>query len=462
MATVLPALSNKPEQLVEMAIAAGAADVEVYWSASTTRQVTFEGNRLTQVDTVESQGIALRVWQEGRCGLAVACGPVDADLLVQKALAVSQLGQAGDLHTKELQLRSIELSDRSPASWDIEPFELTIDALVEIGREGIAQLRDLQPDVICNGELSWETATTGLLNSRGMACQFVDYSSDGYLGVEWVRGDDFLELDAGQSVSPRPGQPVQDLEVERWVEAIERRLQWAADFVEISGARYPVILLPSATELLLDSAVAALDGRQLARRASPWYDKQGGQVMSSLLSLSQHPLLGPFGVPFDDEGVATQAVNFVEDGVLQQGFCDRRFASILGVSSTGNGFRPGLNNYPEPGLVNLVLPEPSVSFAQLLARMGTGLLVERVMGNWGELSGEFSVTVELGYWVDSGKIVGRVKDVMLAGNAYSALNAVELLGASPDWFSTQVGMDWAGAYCVPSILVREMSAIARE
>ncbi|MEM9535373.1 MAG: TldD/PmbA family protein [Cyanobacteria bacterium P01_E01_bin.45] len=452
MAAMTPKLTSKSERLLERAIAAGAAHAEVYWAASTTRQVTFEGNRLTQVDTVESQGMALRVWREGRCGLAVACGPVDAELLVEKALALSQLGQLGD----------IELSDRSPVSWEIEPFEVSTEVLVEMGRDGIVRLRELQPDALCNGELSWETSTLGLLNSRGMDCQFADYSTDGYLGVEWVRGDDFLEVDAGQSISPRPGQPAstRGLEVERWVEAIARRLRWGTDAVEIAGDRYPVILLPAAAELVLDSAVAALDGRQLARRSSPWCDKQGEQVMSSLLSLSQRPLLGPFGVPFDDEGVSTQAVDFVQDGVMQRGFCDRRFARMLQVTPTGNGFRPGLNHYPEPGLVNLVLPEPSVSFSQLLARMGTGLLVERVMGNFGELSGEFSVTVELGYWVDGGEVMGRVKDVMLAGNAYTALNAVEGLGASPDGLA-HAGRDWAGAYCVPLMLVEEMSAIAR-
>ncbi|MGK7911043.1 MAG: TldD/PmbA family protein [Synechococcus sp.] len=447
-------LSINPEQLLEVAIAAGVTDAEVYWSASTSRQVTFEGNRLTQVENLESQGIALRVWQDGRCGLAVACGPVDAQLVVERALALSQLSQRGGR-----QLGDMELGDRSPASWDIEPFELTTEALVEMGRGGIAKLRDLQPDAICNGELSWDISTIGLLNSRGMNCQFVDYSADGYVGVEWVRGDDFLEVDAGQSVSPRPGQTVQDLEVDRWVEAIARRLRWATDAVEIEGDRYPVILLPAATELVLDSAVAALDGRQLVRRSSPWHDKQGTQVMSSLLSLSQYPLLGPFGVPFDDEGVATQAVDYVKDGVLRQGFCDRRFAAKLSVDPTGNGFRPGLNHYPEPGLVNLVLPEPSVSFAQLLERMGTGLLVERVMGNFGELSGEFSVTVELGYWVDVGEIVGRVKDVMLAGNAYTALNSVEMLGACPDALWSD-GRDWAGAYGTPLMLLDGMSAIS--
>ena len=451
MASISPALSISPEGLLETSLGAGATEAEVYWSSSHTKQVTFEGNRLTQVDNLESQGIALRVWQEGRCGLAVACGPVAPELLVSKALALSQIGQPG----------TIKPSNQSPISWELDPLELDIDSLVEIGRSGIAQVLEIQPDAICNSELSWETDRVGLLNSQGMECQFEDFSVSGYLGVEWVRGDDFLDVDAGQSISPRPGQTLQSLEVDRWVRAIKRRLQWSENTIEVSGDRYAVILLPTAAELLLDSATAALDGRQLLRRASPWHDKQGERVVTPLLSLSQRPRFGPFGVPFDDEGTCTKDVDFVRDGVLQQGFCDRRFAHMLQVSPTGNGFRPGLNNYPEPGLVNLVLPEPSVSFSQLLARMDRGLLIERVMGSFGELSGEFSVSVELGYWVEGGEIAGRVKDVMLAGNGYEALNAIHLLGASPDDL-TQDGRDWAGGYCVPLMLVNEMSAISRD
>ena len=43
------------------------------------------------------------------------------------------------------------------------------------------------------------------------------------------------------------------------------------------------------------------------------------------------------------------------------------------------------------------------------------------LGQGNPINGEFSVNLFLGYKIENGKLVGRVKDVMLAGNAFDAL-----------------------------------------
>jgi len=49
------------------------------------------------------------------------------------------------------------------------------------------------------------------------------------------------------------------------------------------------------------------------------------------------------------------------------------------------------------------------------------------LGQGNPINGEFSVNVFLGYKIEKGKIVGRVKDVMLAGNAYAALKDISAI-----------------------------------
>jgi PmbA protein len=46
------------------------------------------------------------------------------------------------------------------------------------------------------------------------------------------------------------------------------------------------------------------------------------------------------------------------------------------------------------------------------------------LGQGNPINGEFSVNVFLGYKIQNGKVAGRVKDVMLAGNAYTALKDI--------------------------------------
>ena len=69
------------------------------------------------------------------------------------------------------------------------------------------------------------------------------------------------------------------------------------------------------------------------------------------------------------------------------------------------------------------------------------------------ISGVFSVNVSLGYKIEKGEIVGRVKDVMLAGNSYDALNHVAAIGDRAEWV-------W-GSLRTPPIQIEGLSVVAK-
>ena len=65
------------------------------------------------------------------------------------------------------------------------------------------------------------------------------------------------------------------------------------------------------------------------------------------------------------------------------------------------------------------------SSEELLAGIGDGLYIKLLMG-FGQsniLNGDFSANVGLGYRIKGGKVVGRVKDTMVAGNVYDIFKA---------------------------------------
>ena len=64
-----------------------------------------------------------------------------------------------------------------------------------------------------------------------------------------------------------------------------------------------------------------------------------------------------------------------------------------------------------------------------------GLVVEYLMGagQGNTLGGDFSGNVLLGYKIENGKIVGRVKDTMVAGNVYRILNRIAAIGSETVW-----------------------------
>jgi PmbA protein len=49
------------------------------------------------------------------------------------------------------------------------------------------------------------------------------------------------------------------------------------------------------------------------------------------------------------------------------------------------------------------------------------------------LGGDFSGNVLLGFKIENGKIVGRVKDTMVSGNIYQVLKEVTAIGSEAKW-----------------------------
>lgn len=205
--------------------------------------------------------------------------------------------------------------------------------------------------------------------------------------------------------------------------------------------------------MLWSTLQAAINGKRVLEKASPWANRLGEVVTSSALTISQEPDSGPFSCPFDDEGTPTKPLVFVQNGVLKNYACDRTTGNSLGTGSTGNGFRPGLGSYPSPGLFNLLIEPGKDTLPQLIARLDNGIIIDQMLGDGGSISGDFSINVDLGYRVKNGQAIGRVKDTMVAGNAYTALKQLVALGDDAEW---------NGSCYTPSLIVEGLSAIGRE
>lgn len=423
------------EQLLDLAARSGAEAAEVFQSQSLSRPVYFEANRLKQLESAESEGTALRLWKEGRPGLAVAYGPVEAQELVNRAIALSQLNEPED----------IELAAASQLHYPDLGESVAVEQLVEWGKQAIETVRERYPEVLCAGGWECEAETTRLINSNGLDCGYTDNTLSGYLEVEWVRGDDFLTVGDGQTLRG-------SLDPIFVAQQIMQRLDWASENVPSPIGRVPILFTSKAADMLWGTVQAALNGKQVIEGASPWSDRLGQLVTSEDITLRQEPNAGPFSCPFDDEGTPTRPITFIDRGVLQLFYADRTTGKLLGSGTTGNGFRPGLGSYPNPGLFNLLIPQGTKSFSELIASLKEGLVLDQMLGGGAGISGEFSINVDLGYRIQNGQIVGRVKDTMIAGNVYTALkNLVELGGDA----------DWNGSCHTPSLIVEGVSVTAR-
>ena len=252
-------MSNDLTRLLELARKRGATHAEVYQVRSQSRPVFFEGNRLKQLESSQSAGTALRLWCNDCPGLAVAYGLVDAETLVNKAITLSELNLP----------ETIEIA---AARTDIYPpvgKSLPVEDLVEMGKNAIAQLRDAYPEVICSAEFESEEETTTLVNSNGLHCQYTDISLSYYLGVELVRGEDFLGIYDGEYSTGK-------LNPQQIVKQILQRLDWAKTNVTPLTGKVPILFTADAATMLWGTVSSALNGKRVLEGSSPWSEKKGG------------------------------------------------------------------------------------------------------------------------------------------------------------------------------------------
>jgi PmbA protein len=426
---------NIAEQLLDLARHAGAELAEVYQSQSLSRPIFFEANRLKQLESAQNEGIALRLWRQGKPGLAVAYGAVDPQKLVEKTLAISELN---DPETPQV---NSGIQQKYP---DLGT-AVSTETLLDMGCSSIQSIRSTFPEIICSSQWDCESESVRLVNSLGLDLSYTDTTLSAYIAAEWIRGDDFLSVADGQiersSLTP-----------EQIVRQIFQRLNWAKSNVLPPVGRVPVLFTAKAADLLWETVQAAINGKQVIERASPWSDRIGQQVISNQLTISQMPAMGPFSCPFDDEGTPTRQLKFIDRGVLQLFYADKTVGSILGSGSTGNAVRSSLGSYPSPGLINMEIAAGQCSLNEMISQVNEGLIIDQVLGSGAGIAGDFSVNVDLGYLISRGEVVGRVKDTMVSGNAYVALKNIIALGNDADW---------NGPCSTPSILVDGLSVTSR-
>lgn len=250
----------------------------------------------------------------------------------------------------------------------------------------------------------------------------------------------------------REGVPDYDFILQEVLEKYRRAERQSA----IASGSFPVLFTPRAAASTIGRLFnTVLSGQAVMQKSSPLAGKVGENLFGDRLTIFEDPSLKNSLCAFDDEGTPTTHKVLIEEGIVKGFYWDRRWASRVGQESTGNGFRGGLSR-PSPSLVNLCLKPGKTSLEALIAGIEEGIIVDQVLGagQSNQLAGEFSVNLDLGYKVEKGEIVGRVKNTMVAGNIFEAFKDLVDLSDTPQW----VG----GSSFIPSLLFGKLGVAARQ
>ena len=369
--------------------------------------------RLKDIENVEfnndgALGISVYLGQQKGNASTSDLSPEAIRNTVEAALAIAKYTSPDDC---------AGLADKALMAFDAPDLELYHAADIDVDRavqlaletENAALAFDKR---IVNSEGASFNAHTGVRvygNSHGMLQSYL--SSRYSLSCSVIAAhDDQLERDYEYTVS----RDMNALEKAQWVgENAARKTLARLQPQKIATQQTPVIFL--------NHLAAAISGGSLYRKASFLLDHLGKQVLPDWFQISEKPhLIGRLAsTPFDSEGVRTQDLEIIRQGILQTYLLTSYSGRKLGMQSTGHA--GGIHNW-------LVQPNSSGKLTALLRKMERGLLVTEVMGQGVNLvTGDYSRGAA-GFWVENGEIQYPVAEITIAGRLQDMLRNIVAVG----------------------------------
>ncbi len=400
-----------------------AEAAEVFTTAVEETSVQFETNRLKHVEGKQSTTIALRLIKNGRIGYALSSGENKDSDLVAMAVETAEFGMPAKFELPSFtKFPKVDIYDNKVT-------EVTPEQMIKTGEELIAPLIKDTPEIICQAGVGRGIITVELMNSRGGQAKFSKtvYS----IGVEGtvIHGTDMLFVGEGESSC----HPVTD--ITRVVGDTLRQLELAKTQAAVATKMMPVIFTPNGVANgIISPLIAAFNGKMVLEGASPIGKRLGETVFDTKFSLWDDATVAfrPDSRPCDDEGIPSRRIPLIDKGVVANFLYDLQTAALAGKESTGSADRG--RGLPSPSPSAFIIAPGAVSFGDMLRDMKEGLVIEQLMGaeQGNVLGGDFSGNVLLGYKVENGRIVGRVKDTMVSGNVYQLFKNITL-GKEARW-----------------------------
>ena len=394
--------------------------------------VNYEANVFKSYEKEERRGHGLRIINpEGKLGFYAFNRFSNPQEVVDRALEVSQLGDRVDFSIPTY-----------PSTWEWEDFvdprieNLEAREMIELGDYILSRIREDYPQVLVDVTIGAGREEKSLLNHHEEELKFARTFFEIGVTANQTREGDILEVYAERSWGSR------DINIDDIVEEIISKLEFSQRVVTLNSGKYPVIFTPWGSLVLFLPLLYGLNGKNWVFGRSPLQNKEKKVVFSSLFSLEEVQEPWALGsCPFDDEGIITKTQRYLVDkGSLEGALWDLWSAAKRGIKPTGNGFRGSYRDLPEPGFSSLRVKNGLRDSSTLIGELEEGLIVDSVLGlgQSNIASGYFSCNVQLGFYVKEGEIQGRVKDVMISGNAYQALLNLKEISRNSRWIGGRI------------------------
>lgn len=374
---------------------------------------TFESGRLKSAETKQGVSYTVTVLVEGRKGVAVGTDVADLDEIIDRAVTLAKVGSAAhfEAYPAAGEMQPVE-------KWSARVLELPREKLIESCQQIVDALKEYDPDLFIEAS-GTRGESEGLLVTTGGVCHR-SASTNWRLGAyaQRTEGTDMLFAGFGRSWNDLTDLYDGDYIAGRILED----LRHGERIVEAPEGESVAVLSPEVLGMLMHAVQMGVNGRNVAKGDSPLRGRLGEKVLDESITFLDDPHVpyAPGAAEIDGDGVPARKISIFTNGVLENFLYDLDSAGLAGAEPTGSdSCQP---HCPE------VLPGRR-GHDELIAEIDDGIYLKQLLG-FGQsniINGDFSCNVALGFRVRGGRLVGRVKNTMAAGNVYELLGAnVEL------------------------------------
>jgi predicted Zn-dependent protease len=420
--------------------ATGADQAEVVLSSGTEALTRFANNYIHQNVEETSLSVSVRAVLGKKIGIASTDVTTDEGLkaVAQRAVAIARL-QAENPDFVSL-----------PAPTKITPVDAWNAATAAFSPEDRARVVEQicsaaeRAQLVAAGAFRTSRGELAVLNSLGVSAYHRIATADintvvmGETSSGWSQQ---MSLDASEIDGARMA-----------AEAIEKA-QSGANPGRLEPGEYDVILEEDAVADILDYfAYLSFGAQAYVDKRSFMSGRIGERVMGENISIWDDGLsLSGVPAPFDYEGVAKQAVDFVVDGVARDVVWDSYYGNLEKHPSTGHALPAGNTMGPVPA--NLFMNTGDATKAEMIAATKRGVLVSRF---WYTRSVHPLTVVMTGmtrdgtYLIEDGRITRPVANLRFTQSYLEAMNQVEMIGRD----SRLMPMETGDACRVPALKIR--------
>jgi PmbA protein len=430
-------LNHLTQALLTAARKAGADSADAMAVAGQALSIDIRQGALEQAERAEGVEVGLRVMIGHRqaCVSASDISPATLERLAERAVAMAR-------EAPEDPTVGLAAPDQLAQSWDADALEMcdtssepTAKLLESDARRAEAAALSRPGITQVEASSSWSRRGLHLAASNGFSGGY-ERSSHSISAVAFTGSGTAMERDwAAEGRTFAADMPDAEGIGQR---AAERALLRAGAVKPPTGA-YPVLFDERIASSLVGHVLMAVNGSSIVRGTSWARDKLGAQILPRGMSLTENPHRPRISGsrPFDGEGLPTQPRAIIQDGVLMGWTLDLANARKLGLHSTGNAAR-GTGAPPSPSTTNIDLTQGTATRDDLLAQMGTGLLVTSLIGSTiNPTTGDYSRGAS-GFWVEGGQIKYPVNECTVAGNLIDMLLRLTPANDAQAHYSTRV------------------------